>query len=200
MGREAHCKRCRAWLSLQASPISPEMAPCSVSADLPMAVRITYELPGFLLKLISLKGCLQFVLRGSRLPRSQSSLPLLSSPAAWVELRYSARRGTEEGAWRELTVSGWRSVTDTHNVHATKGGQHVAARILSKHIPPIVCGSAAIVALPTILSRMLGHASWYPVRLWVWDSHLITVYHWQKKQHRSILVPQPPGCSSVEDH
>jgi hypothetical protein len=43
----------------QASPISPEMALCNVSVDSPMAACITYELPGSLLKLLSLQGCLQ---------------------------------------------------------------------------------------------------------------------------------------------
>jgi hypothetical protein len=36
----------------QASPIIPEMAPCNVSADLPIAACITYDLPGSHLKLI----------------------------------------------------------------------------------------------------------------------------------------------------
>jgi hypothetical protein len=36
----------------QVPPIIPEMAPCNVSSDSPMAAFVTYELPGSLLKLI----------------------------------------------------------------------------------------------------------------------------------------------------
>jgi hypothetical protein len=36
--------------SPEASPIIPEMAPCNVSADSPMAACIAYELPGSHLK------------------------------------------------------------------------------------------------------------------------------------------------------
>jgi hypothetical protein len=71
---------------LQASPIIPEMAPCNVSADLPIAACITYELPGSLLKLIWDEGVSALmVFRGSRFLLSPSWLPLLSYTTAWLE-------------------------------------------------------------------------------------------------------------------
>jgi hypothetical protein len=66
-------------------PIIPEMAPCNVSADSPMAICITYELPGSLLKLICDEGVSAFSLQ-------RVALPTVSKLAANAELHYRLGR------------------------------------------------------------------------------------------------------------
>jgi hypothetical protein len=65
----------------QASPIIPEMAPCSVGADWPMAACITYELPGSLLKLI-------YDEEMSAANLQRLALPTVSKLTATAELHY----------------------------------------------------------------------------------------------------------------
>jgi hypothetical protein len=65
----------------QASPINPEMAPCNVSADSPMAACITYELPGSLLKLIYDEGM-------SAVSLQRVVLPTVSKLTATAEFPY----------------------------------------------------------------------------------------------------------------
>jgi hypothetical protein len=65
----------------QASPINPEIAPCNVSADSPMAACITYEFPGSLLKLIYDEGM-------SAVSIQRVVLPTVSKLTATAEFSY----------------------------------------------------------------------------------------------------------------
>jgi hypothetical protein len=139
----------------QASPIIPETAPCNVSADLPMAACITYELPGSHLKPICDEGV-------SAISLQRVALSTISKLAANAELHYrlggvgmfceeEQRRGPDGKLL--CLVCDQRRPKRTVYVPPKELRQHVAAHILRKHIPPKACGLCGVCGTPPTLSR-----------------------------------------------